>query len=174
MRTDYGVLLDRVTNVGLLAAVVLFAYAVLNRPTSNLPALPSFGVGERAPLLTNDDYGVTDKTLILVLNSRCKYCNESMSFYRQLEEGRRQSNPPLRIVAVAANEPGERLDAFLKQHQLDIRRTSLTDESAWAKIRATPTLFLVGRDGFVKGVWIGRLTDDQRDHLRRALGLPAV
>lgn len=93
------------------------------------------------------------RTLVMVLQKGCRYCEESSTFYRQLRKQRSGSQP--RMVAVLPGDKTE-IARYLSQQGIivdDLVNASLSD----INVSYTPTLLLVDRSGNVTNVWVGKL-----------------
>lgn len=104
-------------------------------------------------------------TLLMVLQKGCRYCEESVPFYRKLYDQRTGTQP--RILAVIPGEHGD-TDRYLCDQGVltdGIINVSLDD----VKVSATPTLLLVDQSGHLKSVWIGKLDENrQKEVMQRA------
>lgn len=95
-------------------------------------------------------------SLILTLSTDCKYCEQSLPFYRKVEAASRASK--LRTIALFP-ESEEVAAAYLAKNglranivrQVDLRSTG---------IMGTPTLILIGKDGRIVRSWVGRLSSE--------------
>lgn len=148
---------------GLLYVLVVGIRAGNTGPTNTSP----YNVGERMSAVSGLDYGAADATLLMVAQSACRFCTDSMPFYRHLVEQRSQRRAPVRIVALmyesrdgarylAAN--GVAVDAIYAVSPEDIRNLP------------TPTLILVDKAGRIAGLWRGTLSPTrEQDVLDRSL-----
>jgi hypothetical protein len=158
---------DRVINVALLAAVIYGVTATVGRQ----PAQP-YKTGDRAPVLSGVSYGEADKTLVLFVASACHFCSESMPLYNALVSERNQSHKAIQIVAVSRDTKGT-LEAYLAEHEFNADRIVTLAPGNWVSLRGTPTHVVVGRDGIIQAVWLGKLSTPNQSLLREALGLPS-
>jgi hypothetical protein len=79
-----------------------------------------------------------------------------------------KSDPHLGIIAVFP-EPEVEASKYLAGEQVFVTRVlSLPLESVSAQ--GTPTMLLVGHDGTVENVWLGRLGKDTQDAALRTIG----
>ncbi len=69
------------------------------------PQPPRYAIGDRLDNVSEFDELVSQPTLILFVNSECRFCTESMPFYRRLLADRRPGGSDLSVVAVARPEP---------------------------------------------------------------------
>jgi len=102
-------------------------------------------------------------TLIMHLQSTCRFCTASMDFYKRLAA----AAPRARLVVVGY-EPASVLEAYAKAHGFEPNQVvSVPPRSL--KTRGTPTLMLAGPDAVLIDVWRGQLNEEQE-----ALVLDAV
>lgn len=134
-------------------------------PTPARSAPPLYQSGERITI-DGVDFTAAPKTLLLVVRSTCRYCTDSMPFYKTLASAP-TSGRRARIVALtpeAVEVGAEYFDSF--GVKLDgVVSTPLTA----LKVRGTPTAILVSSTGVVEKVWQGRV--DSKTELEVAAAL---
>jgi hypothetical protein len=90
-------------------------------------------------------------TLVAALQTTCKFCTDSMPFYRRLAS---QYEGRLHIVVVTPNSAAATAE-YLSGH--DLVPSTTVPESPIDGVTGTPTLLLVDDDGTISGTWRGRL-----------------
>jgi peroxiredoxin len=139
---------------------------VAGAPSRPAPApRPVYQPGERIEL-AGVDFTKSDKTLLLVIRSTCKYCTESMPFYKGLA-GNRVLKSNVRIVGVSPDEIPVS-EAYLGQYQLKLSGVVKIPLGA-LKVRGTPTAILVDRNAVIKQVWPGLLDEVRQQEVIRAI-----
>jgi hypothetical protein len=104
-------------------------------------------------------------TVALVVQSSCRFCADSMPFYRRLAKLRSAGN--VQLVAVSM-EPADTLKDYVKKNEVDVDRVGhLTGLEI--PTTGTPTLVVIGRDGTVRGSWLGRLSSSQESDVLRMI-----
>ncbi|MDR7498079.1 MAG: hypothetical protein QN174_14120 [Armatimonadota bacterium] len=93
-------------------------------------------------------------TFIVWVRSTCRYCTESMGFYRRLVAGSRRA----RVVVLGA-EPVETLRGYLDEHGV-VPDAVVSVGAAAVRLPVTPMLVLVDSGGVVRKVWRGKLTSE--------------
>jgi len=171
-------LLNTAANVALLvSAVAVCASSALDihghlwqsgskAPASSTPA-PMPGVP--APKVAGIDYRQSDRTLVLFLSTRCKFCRMSAPFYRELSSRVAKDSRLHRIVAVFPEGRME-VSGFITREQLGI--DVIPDVRAHEYgITGTPTAVLVARDGVVQRSWVGAVNKEaQTDMIHAFIG----
>jgi hypothetical protein len=114
-------------------------------------APPSYAVGERFAAVAGLEFARAPLTLIVWVRSTCRYCTESMGFYRRLAAAPRRA----RVVVVGA-EPVERLREYVGEHGFAPDEVVSVGAEA-VKLPVTPMLVLVDAEGIVRAVWRGKL-----------------
>jgi hypothetical protein len=144
-----------VTNVAvLLAATALITtlswgfFVKQQTPTAG----GGFRKGAAAPTLPDVDYASAPKTLLIVLNTRCHFCTESIPFYNSLVE----KHPRARILAVFPNDESE-VKEYARQQQLNSEVVAGVNFRS-LQVESTPTMILVDGDGKILDFWIGKLS----------------
>jgi hypothetical protein len=150
-----------VTNVALLLlALFVGAYYYATWPSTTPAVGAASGAGPYKPGERFDAPGILPqgggRTLVLVLNTTCRYCNDSLPFYSELE---RRRPGAARLLAVSR----ETSTPAFSEH---LRSRGFAPHAAIAgvelpRVRMTPTMILVSASAVVERVWEGRLNADQ-------------
>jgi len=104
-------------------------------------------------LAENIDWAQSERTLVLALQVRCKYCADSIDFYRILVPA--ATNEGIRVVAIFPDDKSE-AEHYLSASELVIPEIKQSDLGVLG-ITGTPTLLLVNKDGIVQKAWEGKL-----------------
>jgi len=148
--------LEVVTNIVLiiLACVIGYHYWQARRTPGNPPPI-SLKVGDQLPSLSAYDWKTHDRTLVLALKQGCRFCDESIPFYRKLAELEKSNQIDAHLIAIFPDDPGA-VRQLVDTHQLAVQAFPGIELSQM-KVEGTPTLILVDRQGRVSKVWIGQL-----------------
>ena len=165
--------LEVVTNtvlltVGLLVLAGFYSSWRTSQPTKLLPtteAPPPYRSGDPLETTPGLDLQAGEKTLVAVLQSRCRYCTQSMAFYRNLMSKR---STTVRVVVISP-EQAEVVEQYTAGHSF-VPDTILS-VNGLQRIRSTPTLILTDRTGTVRHIWTGLLTRDKESEVMAAVGL---
>lgn len=104
-------------------------------------------------------------TVALVVQSECRYCAESMPFYRELSKLRARDKVQF---VVLSREPLMTTEDYLKKRELAVDRVARLKGSE-IPVPGTPTLLLIGRTGAVQSSWLGRLTAAQEKEVSKQI-----
>ena len=165
--------LTRKLEVGANVAVILVAVVVIgaivktyllgaNAPPG--PVQPSL-VGARVNV-PEVDWRRNGRTLLLILQKGCHFCDESAPFYRRLAHDAAGGGSP-RLVAVLPQK-AEEARQYLRDLDVpveDVRQVPMRELG----VKLTPTLILVNGEGVVTDSWFGRLTPDKEDEVLKRL-----
>lgn len=110
------------------------------------------------------EWSASERTLLLAFSSRCRFCTESLPFYKRLSESDLGST---RLVAVT-REPAESGKEFFRDADVDVPVISRADLSK-LRVVSTPTLVLVDNSGVILDAWRGKLTADQEESVLTSL-----
>lgn len=110
--------------------------------------------------------GANSKALMIALNSSCRYCTESLPFYRRLFRDVRGLNH-VRLVGVTRETEQQGRD-YLERAGISIPVMGDVDFSKLG-VRGTPMLILADRGGTVLKVWYGKLTPPEEDSVLLSL-----
>lgn len=155
-RTRLWQFLERATNVAILIACVALVTAVLRAGRPAPPPTPPPGpvAGDRLEGIDGLDLAAHEQTLLLVVSSHCRYCTESMPFYRRLLDRREERT---QVVAASA-ESAAVTAAYLAAHGVEADRI-LEVAAGELGTSATPTLLDLSRSGEIREVIVGRVPD---------------
>jgi len=111
------------------------------------------------------DWSKSSKNLVLLLQTTCHYCNESLPFYKELERIAKEKS--IRVIAVFPQSIEEGTEHLRKNGINNI-------EIQWSDFRnlhitGTPTLILVDDKSEVKNYWSGKLSPDQEKKVIESL-----
>lgn len=136
---------------------------------AELEAPQPYSAGELVGAISGLDFSASPETLLLVLSSDCRFCTQSMPFYRTLVERRDTQKKHLRIVAVG-NEAPEALELYVTEHSLRLDGVHHASFSS-LRVHGTPTLIGVDQDGRATISYTGQLTPVQESRVLTQLGL---
>jgi hypothetical protein len=120
--------------------------------------------GQPAPGLTNVACG--NRNIVLFARSTCRYCTDSMPFYKELSAQARASQ--VRFIA-AGTEPSEVIRDYFSSHGVTPDDVISVPPERLAAV-ATPTLALVDGRGAIVRSWVGQLPSDAQAKVRGLLG----
>ena len=158
---------DVVVNVALtiaaclLSAVLIKMLFVGNTPGQRIPA-EAPGIKGRHLSIPDLDWSTSKQTLVLVLQTRCHFCNESAPFYQRIARGR-VSAKELRLLAVLPESPPE-AQRFLGTIGIQVDEVRQSPPAALG-VTGTPTMMLVDNSGVVTEAWVGKLSSDKESEI---------
>lgn len=98
------------------------------------------------------------KTLILALETSCRFCNESAPFYKHLIAS--VNNKNVKLIAV--------LPTDIEESRMHLNKLGLSDlevkqaDLDSLRVSGTPTLLLVNDKGEVTNYWVGKLPQNKQ------------
>lgn len=111
--------------------------------------------------------GHATKTLVIVIQSDCVFCTESMPLYRRVIE-QRNRNPHEFQVVVAASEWDSGIADYLAAHRVSPDQIVKAAHGV-LPIRVTPALLLLDSNGRITGMWEGTLDATEEGQLSERL-----
>lgn len=154
--------------VAVLLCVVLAKQYLLPKsagtPTPS-PAAHRISKGEKLSV-PGVDWRASDRTLLMVLSSTCRYCTESAPFYQRLAQ-QKSGRADARLVAVLP-QGGDEAGQYLRAHGISVDEIRQSDPGA-DYARATPTLIMVDNTGSVVESWVGKLPPEKEAEVARHL-----
>jgi thioredoxin-related protein len=117
----------------------------------------------------NLEYKTHSRTLILVLDKNCAYCEQSGGFYKRLIDLQATKTANTQLVAALPNDDWE-AEQYLRSQGLERLRHISNVQLGQLKITAVPTLILVDRMGKVLESWSGKLDEEREQQVLEAVG----
>ena len=148
------IILVAVLLVGVIVQKYFFSFTA--GPVTNQKARLQPVVGSK---LNIPDVNLTThpKILVLVLQTGCRYCNESAPFYKRIVEIVKNKN----IKLIAAFPSGvEESATHLKElglNNMEVKQSPLNS----LQVSGTPTLILINDKGEITDFWVGKLPPDK-------------
>jgi len=167
------------SNIAIITVALLFGSVLVSRyllpaSTPKPVAVEDDGItaGTKLPL-ADVDWSKSDKTLLLVLSTTCRYCTESTPFYQKLVQ-QKAGRGNVRLIAVMPQSINE-AQRYLSEHKIsidEVRQASLNT----INVRGTPTLIVVDRTGAVVQSWAGKLPPEKETEVVQqfSVNAPAV
>ena len=157
--------LEVTTNIAVIIAVV-FVAAVFYHSYFNEGVHPI--KGDQLPHLGSYVWSSSEHTLVLALRKNCRFCEESMPFYRRLAELKKKGRLNANLIAIFPNS-AQAAQGVLRSQNVEITAAfgiNLGD----LKIAGTPTLILADSNGRIEKYWVGKQTESGEDTILRAMG----
>lgn len=151
--------LEAIANVVVILAALAVGGEVLTRYLRSSRTSRSVEVGDPLATVPGLDWSQHRQTLLLVLNTGCDFCQESVPFYQKLAQAQHPDGDGMEVVAVFPNE-AEFVRQFTARESLSVRSVPEVPMET-LHVNATPTLILVNSDGRVERSWVGVLTARQ-------------
>jgi hypothetical protein len=167
--------LTKVSNIVFIFTCAILVVLAVNRSVAdrrvspNTPPAARTSIVSKGMKLSNIDglsFSDARLTVALVVNSECRFCADSIPFYRRIAELRRPGN--VQLVALSL-EPVDSLTKYLEQNAVTVDRALQLQGPTVIPTTGTPTLVLVGQDGTVSSRWLGRLDANQEQEVIRAI-----
>ena len=147
--------------VALLLGAVLVKRYLLPQPTNARAADARIQPGTKLSL-PGMEWGRSDKTLLIVLSTQCRFCTESAPFYQRL--AREQSRAGrARLVAVLPQSVAE-AQKYLGEHGITVDEVRQVSPDA-VGAAGTPTLIMLDSAGSVVESWVGKLPPDKESEV---------
>jgi hypothetical protein len=152
---NIAIILVAIALVGVLAKRYVFTGSNQNQP----PARSN--VGTKVSQL-GLDWSKSDRNLVLMLSTSCRFCTESGPFYQRLVQERSQRDT-FHLAAVLP-QPVDEGRSYLNGLGVqidDVKQISLPE----MRVSGTPTLLLVNSAGVVTEEWLGKLPPEKENEV---------
>lgn len=147
--------LDTAAALLLLGAVLQFYYPHASTATVP-PVVTTAPVLARLPI----DFSKAPRTLLLVIQRGCSYCDESMEFYRRLISLRDAKKSSVQIIMVAPPSDGD-LREYLAGR--GVKPDQFVSAGATTiPVTMSPTVLLADQHAEILRRWEGYLNDDSQ------------
>jgi hypothetical protein len=177
--------LEKATNVAIIVACAFLVgtlvrnyYLSRNSDLSAPPVIPK-GTEIKLPIESPGGQQSAAPTLVLALSKSCRFCEESVPFYRKLTALKNSSPQGLRLVAVLPDKQ-EEAEAYLKGNGIGVDAVISMPISSLG-LQGTPTLLLLDGQNKLEEIWVGKQSEADEtqviDRLKKACGgcsLPAT
>lgn len=165
MFEKFGKKLETAANLAIvlaaLAIVGVLGYKFFWSASENSKETAEVKTGENLNL-PNVDWSQNKQTLVLAISKGCHLCAESAPFYDKIIKKLASSND-VKLMAIFPHSTKEAAN-YLKEHSLSIERVMQVDFTS-ARIRGTPTIFLIDERGTIKNAWLGKLSSDEEEEV---------
>jgi thioredoxin-related protein len=160
--------LETITNIAIIFAAILLCGLLVQKIffKSELQSQTAELVKGTQLSIPDLDWHKNRKTLVLVLQKDCKFCTESMPFYKNLVE--RSKEKGVQVVAVLPDSRDEGIQ-YLKENGVDNIREIKQVLPKTINVRGTPTLILTDDKGEVLELWMGKLSSEKENEVMENL-----
>lgn len=149
--------LSIITNIVVIVVDVVAISLLAVRYTASSSDLPkALRPGETIPTLQILDIKEQSQTLLLFVKNGCHFCDDSMPFYRRLNDVTRAPGSTTRFVALFpdSNDAAQKVLDMYSIVGINFSGGIKFDEFS---VSGTPTLILVDRNARIKRTWVGQL-----------------
>lgn len=149
--------LETVANIVTIIVLLFFTVVVAQKRFDRYraPGTAASLIGKRVPVGVPMGADSKKRALLLFVSEHCKYCLESMAFYRHLHE--LSVNRPVTQIAFVYPRGETDFAAFLERNGVETLAHYPMD--FWqVNVTGTPTIALVDETGVVRRVWVGLLS----------------
>ena len=157
--------LEAISNICLIAVSLFIGGLLLYQQFGHKKSLTDKAViGQK---VDSKIYGPikSDRSLVILLSTKCKYCAASTGFYRQIG-----SVSPKIDTVVAFIQPEAEARSYLQEKGIGIDRV-IGSTNLLAAIPATPAVMLVDKSGKVVDAWVGKLPPQEEQDVLNKLKL---
>lgn len=139
----------------LIIGVLVQRYFISSPAAKNSSQRIQPTIGKKVSL-PDTNFSEKSKTLILALQSNCRFCTESAPFYKRLVEEAKDKNIKFVAVFPAEVEDSIRYLNELAINGFEVKQAPISVLDA----SGTPTLILTNDKGEVTNFWVGKLPAD--------------
>jgi hypothetical protein len=154
----FFVVLERLSTVAVIVVALFVAFVYGNsylRPSSSKTAGKYEVPRGKVLALPGVQWQTSKASVVVVLSTKCVYCERSAPFYQKLTALIQQHGGAIKTVAVFPQKASDG-EAFLSTHNLAMDQ-AVSVPLGVLGVHVTPTLLLVDRSGAVQDGWVGSL-----------------
>ena len=155
----------------LLVAIVFLGSFVANfwgTKTEGRQLTSGLQKDQTLPQIQGIDYRSAPRTVIIVVNTECAYCQESLPFYNRLAQLKQEKRSDINLTAVFPNTKAE-VNQYVTRNQLGLNAIAEVNLGT-INVPATPAILVVDNAGRVENFWLGKLSRDGEEEVVKALG----
>jgi thiol-disulfide isomerase/thioredoxin len=148
-------ILDRVANVAIIIAVVVFLVVVGREQLAHRTAAPTTAkdfIGRTIKLPAGTQLTEGRESFVMAISTTCHFCSASLPFYKELAA---KANGRLDVIAVLP-QPQQEAEKYLRDASVQATKVVSARLDSLG-VAATPTLLLIDAHGTVRNAWIGLL-----------------
>jgi hypothetical protein len=173
--------IERVTNLAMIVVCcALTAELVARRfaPSVPLPARSASGVaprpesykaGDEFPAVPGLSADAQRRSVILFVRDGCRYCENSIPFYRRLAQAVQNQQATVRLVGLCPDRT-EACATYLKANGIQVSDVvGVQQQQGTLKFAGTPTLLLMDPSRKIASVWIGQLSAAAENEVLEAI-----
>jgi len=142
--------LETATHVFLIAVCCLAGGLLIEQrffPPTNEEFPPARQLVGREVKLPGADWQAAPVSVLLQLSSTCRFCNESMPFYRQLTAAGQSGSVKVPVIVASADAVGV-MQKHLEEQQVSVNRVLHSRLEGLGT--STPTVYVVDSKGMVR------------------------
>ncbi len=150
-------LLETIVNILTIVVAVAFLallvhkYVLPNEPKAKMPTVGNI------VSIPGFEPSLSKRNVLLVLMKGCRFCEDSMTFYKDLV--RRTLQNEARTIAVFPPKT-ENAEGYVQQFGLDSVQVTFAPLGD-LDVDGTPTLFVTDQEGRIISYWVGRLSKEK-------------
>lgn len=163
---DIGIVL-----LAIVCATLWIRYFVGRAPAFDRTA--GYVQGDELPPLTGVALESSPRSILLLLNSKCSFCDKSMPFFQKLVEVRDRLKSPVQIAAVSFETRDTLTQYLVKRGFKPDVAVSIDPRSGFHHYK-TPTVMLVRPDRTIERMWVGLLPLSDQDAVFGSLHVGAT
>jgi hypothetical protein len=153
----------------LLGAVLIKKYFLPPQPStgnnSQSVATSSDVIGRKISL-PDVNWSEREGTMILAVQSKCRFCTDSAAFYKRLVD-KQLGQSKLQLIAISP-EPLPTTRAYFDSLGVSVEKVSRADFRSIGLL-GTPTILRVNSSGVITNVWVGQLNSKQEAEVLETL-----
>lgn len=163
-------------NVAVCCIAAILLIVVWRSFVKSSPEVPQkltanvYKVGDAFDLPVDVSFQDAPMTVMLVLESQCHFCEESLPFWKRLARKRASLKDRFRIVGLSMN-PVEIGRAYLEESGLAVDAVERYPLERLDRLSGTPTVWVIDRSKRVLGVWSGKLDARQEAAVEKLVGV---
>ncbi len=150
------------TLICIVSLIAFFGYRWISPQSQQSNYKEDFAEGKTLAEVPNLNEANYEKSVILILNTDCKYCNASLDFYRKLSNTKYDVNS--RQLTALFLQPEEIVNKYVKDKGFPIRVIPGADFEK-LKIGLTPTIVIIDRQRRIIKSWFGQLKAEQEQEV---------
>lgn len=156
-KTEFVANLLIIITAVLLIGITIHGYFGNSEVSTNKPSVRIQPTVGKKLNLEKVNFAENPKTVVLALQTTCRFCNESAPFYKRLLEETKGKNVKFIAVFPTSVEDSQKHLTQLGITGFEVQQAPISQLDA----SGTPTLILTNSRGEVEKFWVGKLPQDK-------------
>lgn len=162
LKNNFDTFINIAVLVCIIALIGFFGYRWFSPQIQQSNPEEEFAEGKFLAEVPNLNESNFERSIVLILNADCKYCEASLDFYKRLANSKYDAKS--KQLTALFLQPEEFVNKYVKDKNLSIRAIPGANFEK-LKVGLTPTIVVVDRQRQIIKSWFGKLEPDKEQEV---------